>query len=68
MVNWQIEVDKVIKESREGIFNISCEPKTVSAAILRVNHWCPLPWPKQIQRNHFKQGSQVGTLVLEMDE
>ena len=37
MVNWQIEVDKVIKESREGIFNISCEPKPVSAAILRVN-------------------------------
>ena len=54
MVNWQIEVDKVIKESREGIFNISCEPKTVSAAILRVNHWCPSPLAKTDPEKSFQ--------------
>ena len=46
--------------------NILCDPKPASAATLQANHWRPLPRPKQVEKNHFRQGSQAGSLVLAM--
>ena len=66
--SWATHINHLINsESGYPFVNILCEPKPVSAATLQANHWCPLPRPKQVANNNFRQGSQVGSLVLAME-